>query len=239
MKKIFKLALAVFTACMTAFVMSICVSAETEDVELPTQLAKATNGAWGQSIFYDKSQFDCSRITPDTIISIEYTTEGELKNTAGYAAELIFQNYSTADPQIWAKVAPYEFTDTTASYKYDDIIAAYGSEDLSTVDNLCVGDCGVILTVTKVTLTNCEKPEETTVATTEATTTTTEATTTEKVTTTAETEAETTAATTKAAEKEKKNDGGIPIVLIVVITVVVAVAVVVTILVIKSKRRFY
>jgi len=233
MKKIFKIAATALTACLAAICMAITVSAETEDVELSVDRAVPTSGAWGQSVYYDKSQFDCARITPDTIIYIEYTTEGELVNTAGYAAEMIFQNYTTADPQIWAKVAPFEFTETSASYKYDDIVKAYGSEDLSTVDNMCIGDCGVILTATKITLTNCKPAEEVT--------TTTVAETTEAVTeaaTEAVTTAETTAATT-AAPAEKESDVEIPIILIVIISVVVAVAVVVTVIVIKSKRRFY
>lgn len=234
MKKIIKAAVLAAIACVTALAMAVCVSAATEDVELSTSLAKPTNGSWGQSIIYSKAQFDCGRITPDSIINIEFETEGELLNSLGYAAELIFQNYSTADPQIWAKVAPYEFTETTASFKYEDIVAMYGSEDLSTVDNLCVGDCGVVLTLTKFTITNCTSDgaaETTTAATTKAAE--------ETTTTVAETEETTTAAETEPAAEKEKSSGGIPIVLIVVITVVVAVAAVVTIIIIKSRKRFY
>lgn len=231
MKKIFKAALTVIVSCIAAMAMSVGVSAATEDIELSTVSAKTTNGAWGQSVVYSRAQFDCAKLTEDSVIMIEYTVEGDVVNSAGYPAELILQNY-TVDPQIWAQVAPFEFTDTSASYKYDDIVAKYaeyGQTDLGTVDNLCIGDVGAVLTVTKVTVTNCEIPEVTT---------TTAATTTEQI-TEAQTEAETTAATTQAEEAPAEKKGGVPIVLIVVITVVVAVAVVVTIIIIKSKKRFY
>ncbi|MGN0674422.1 MAG: hypothetical protein ACI4KG_01595 [Oscillospiraceae bacterium] len=231
MKKIFKAALASVIVFMTAAVMSLCVSAETEDVELSVVKAKATNGSWGQSITYDRNSFNCGRFTPDTKVIVEFELDGEWTNPNMAPVELVLQNYSTAKPEIWAKIAPVEYDETTATFVYEDMIASYGSDDLSTVDNMCLGDCGIVMTVTKFTVTACEKPEETTTI---------------AETTVAETTAATTAAETTAAETEttpvsaeKESSGSIPIVLIVVITVVVAVAIVVTIIIIKNKRRFY
>lgn len=229
MKKILKAVFSAAAAFITAAAMTVCASAETEDVELSTSMAKTTNGAWGQTVIYDKSVFDCSRITPDSVVSVEFELDGEWSGM-GSPVELIFQNYSTADPHIWAKIAPFEYDETTASFQYEDMLAAYGSEDFSTVDNLILGDCGIVVKATKFTVTNCEKIEI-------VTTTTTEATTTTAAETTAAPET-TTAAETTAAPKET-GGGQIPLIPIVIAAVVVAVIVVVIIIVAKSKKRFY
>lgn len=234
MKKILKTVLSTVILCLTAVIMSVCVSAETEDVELSTSMAKKSSGSWGQSITFQKTSFDCSRFTPETVIEVEFELDGEWTGN-GAPVELILQNFSTADPQIWAKVEPFEYDETTASFQYEDMVAAYGSDDFSGVDNMCLGDCGIVMKATKFVITNCEKVEVTT----------TEATTTEAVTeptAAAETTAETTAATTAAAETEAPSESGsgsIPIIPIVIVTVVVAVIIVVVIIIIRSKRRFY
>ncbi|MCM1024070.1 MAG: hypothetical protein NC395_08445 [Prevotella sp.] len=230
MKKFLKTVLSAVILCLTAAVMSVCVSAATEDVELKVILAKMTNGSWGQSVTYDKAAFDCSRITPDTEVKVEYELDGEW-NSSNAPVELVFQNYSTADPDIWAKITPYEFDETSAVFGYDEMAAAYGSDDFSTVDAVHLGDCGIKMKVTKFVVTNCEEVE--------VTTTTTAATTTEAVTEAETTAAETTAATTAATEAQTSGSNSIPIVPIVIVTVVVAVIVVVIIVVVKNRRGFY
>lgn len=235
MKKILKSAMAALTACMAAVVMAFTVSAEVKDVELSTTRATMCP-AWGQSVTYTASDFKIANFTENTEVIIEYETDGGAMPDNGYnPAELIFQNY-VLDPPIWCQVTPYEFDETSAKFKYSDIVAAYvdlgGKEDLSDVNNVCIGATFVGVKATKVTITNIEEAEVTT---------TTTAATTEAVTepeTEATTEA-TTAATTSAPAEEKESSGGIPIVLIVVITVVVAVIAVVIILVLKNKKRFY
>ncbi len=229
MKKMLKAALTAAVACVSAIVMSLSISAETEDFESPLNKVKSTSGAWEQSLTLDKNDFDCGRITPETVVQVEFELDGEPTNTNIAPVELILFNYTTADPQIWAKIEPYEYDNTYAYFDYDTMIKIYGSDDLSTVDNLCIGDTGTPLTVTKLTITNCTVPEVTT---------TTTVTTTEFIEITdPPATAETTAATTAAPEKEE--GGGIPIIPIVIATVVVAVIVVVVIIVIKSRKRFY
>lgn len=231
MKKILKTALAAAIVFLTAAAVSVCVSAETEDVELSTTLAKTSNGAWGQSVTYLKDQFDCGRITPDSLVIVEFELDGEWTGN-GAPVEFILQNYSTADPQIWAKVEPIELTDNSATFDYENMVLRYESDDLSTVDAIHVGDCGVAMKVTKMTVTNCETVEV-------VTTTTTEATTTTAAETTAATETTTAAEQTEAVSENEESGGGIPIIPIVIATVVVAVIAVVVIIVLKSKRRFY
>lgn len=239
MKKILTLISAVVVSltamCVTAF-------AATEDVELSVTRAMATNGLWGQSITYSKSDFDASRLTPDSQIFVEYELDGEMPANGWHPVELIFQRYEI-EPVIWAQIAPVEFSETAAVFNYADILAIYtdkgGADDFSDVNNICFGDSGVVMKVTKVTVTNCDIPE--------TTVTTTEATTTEAV-----TEAETTAApetepaeTTAAQQEEKSDDKDsedkliVTVIIIAVAVVVVAAVVVVIIVVKKNRRRFY
>lgn len=229
MKKILKIALSAAILCLTAVVVSVCVFAETEDIEMRTVLAKMTNGAWGQSITYDKTTLDCSRITPDTEVRVEFELDGEWTGS-GAPVELVFQNYTSADPAIWAKIPPYDYDETYAYFDYDSMVAAYGSDDFSTVDAVHLGDCGIAMKVTKFEITNCQKVE--------ITTTTTAATT--EATTEAVTEAAETTATTAVTEAPSESgSGSIPIIPIVIVTVVVAVIIVVVIIILKNRKRFY
>ncbi|MDE5740933.1 MAG: hypothetical protein K2H90_00625, partial [Oscillospiraceae bacterium] len=217
MKKILKTAVTAAVTFITAAVMAVCASAETEDVEFNTALAKSTSGSWGQSVTYDKNAFDCSRITPESEVKVEFELDSEWTGN-GAPVELIFHNYTTADPAIWAKIAPYEFDETSASFSYEDMVLAYGSDDFTTVDAIHLGDCGIVMKVTKFTVTNCEVVEV-------VTTTTTEATTTTAAETTAAAET-TTAVTTTAASSSGNGGGQIPLIPIVIAAVVVAVIVV-------------
>ena len=236
MRKILKAILTAAAACVSAAVMSICVFAETEDVELPTSRAKFTTGAWGQSIVYDKAAFDCSRITPDSIVTVEFELDGNWVSS-GSPIELILQNWSTAEPAIWAKVEPYELDlesePMVASFRWDEMVLYYGSEDFSGVDALHIGDCGIKMKVDKLTITNCEVVEI-------ITTTTTAATTTESFTEiTTPPETETTAATTTAAASSDSSGAETLMKILPFIvggTILVAVIVTVVIVVIKKKK---
>lgn len=240
MKKILRIALTSVIACITAVAISLCAYAETEDVELPLTKAKMTNGSWGQSITLDKNDFDCSRITPESIVYVEFELGLEWDYNRA-PVELVLFNYTTADPQIWAKVEPYEWDTESASFDYESMVAMYGSDDFSTVDHFIIGDTGIAMKVTKFTVSNCTVVEETTVSETEEEVTETEPTEAETTTTAATTEATTTAATTAAAQTESGEDGGITgILIVVVIAAVVIAGVIVTLIVVKkNKNRFY
>ena len=239
MKKFFALLSTVMVSltllCITAF-------AETEDVELSVARAVATNAKWGQSITYSKSDFDASRLTSDSQVLVEYEVEGEMPANGWHAVELIFQRYQV-EPVIWAQIYPTEFDETSAVYNYADISAVYtdkgGAADFSDVDNVCIGDSGVVIKVTKVTVTNCSEVQvtTTTAAETEAATETT----TVAETTTAAPAETTTAAATAAENAESDSDSSIiTIVIIIAVAVVVIAAVIVVIVVVKNnRRRFY
>lgn len=239
MKKIFVMLSAVVVAltamCITAF-------AATEDVELSVTRAMATNGMWGQSITYSQSDFNAERMTPDTQVLVEYEVDGEMPANGWHPVELIFQRYEV-EPVIWAQIYPSEFDEDSAVYNYDDIFATYtdkgGAEDFSDVNNICFGDSGVVIKVTKVTITNCKEAEVTT--TTAATETETEKVT-EAETTVKETETEATTTTGKSDKSEEKQDDDkliMIVAIIAVVVVVIAAAIIVVVVIKKNRRRFY
>lgn len=206
-----------------------------EDIEMPVMRALLTNGMWGQSITYSQTELSADRFTEKTQIFVEFEAEGEAPN-GNAPVELILQNYST-EPQIWAKVPPAEYDETSAVFNYAEMVAFYGSEDLSGVNNICIGDCGEKMKLTKFTVTNCKpKPAATTAATTTAAET-------EAVTEAPATEAPaetTTAATTAAPAAETTGGINMTIVVVIIVGVVVVAAAVVTIIVVKkSRKRFY
>lgn len=132
----------------------------TKDIEIPINNAKMTNGSWEQSISLDKTDFDCSCITPDTIVKVEFEL-GAPASKLNAPVELILQNY-TSDTQIWAKIAPfeYDYDKKSASFDYKSMVSSYGSDDFSTVDCLHIGDRGVYIKVTRLTITNCSVNSE-------------------------------------------------------------------------------
>ena len=240
MKKLFALLSAVIVS-LTA--LCVTASAETEDIELSVTRAVATNGMWGQSITYSSSDFNPMQLTEDSQILVEYELDGEMPANGWHPVELIFQNY-VAEPQIWAQIAPSEFSETSAVFNYADMLATYtdkgGAVDFSDINNICVGDSGVVMKVTKVTVTNCERIEVTT--TTAAETTVTTVSETEAPEETTVSSSETSAAETTAAEaSESDSDSNIiTIVIIAAVAVGVIARVIVVIVVVKNnRRRFY
>jgi hypothetical protein len=43
------------------------------------------------------------------------------------------------DGAVWAKIAPVEFDETTATYDFESIATAYGTDDFSQVYKIMVG----------------------------------------------------------------------------------------------------
>jgi hypothetical protein len=166
MKKLFKiLASAVVSAAIMASSV-VCAFADEKlsDVNLDTKDAVAISN-WGQSFKAEYQNFDASRMTESSQIKVEYTCENVDENSGtAYPAELIFQSWESpdtpmADAQggVWAKVAPVEYSETSAVYNYKDIVESYGTDDFSQVSCILVGATDkATITVTKVTVTNCK-----------------------------------------------------------------------------------
>lgn len=234
--KISKIISGIAAGVFAAFCMTFTAFAEPQDLEPSVSRAVQTNGSWGQSVTYSNADINPAGIGPDSVVEVQYELEGDEALPGQHQVELIFQNYE-ADPQIWAQVVPYEYDDTHALFDYDAMVLAYGSDDFSTVNNICIGDRGVKMTVTYVKITNYDPPvkETTTAAETEAET---EAEITEASEAPAETAAET---TTAAAPSEPVSSGNSVFLIIIIIAAVVVVAAIVVIIIVtkKNKKRFY
>lgn len=212
MNKLFKALTASAAGIFAVGALAFTAFAEdyTFDISEPVQ----SNGSWGQSFTYytandqgHPGNFDATWITPESEVIVDYTYEGETNNAP---LELIWQTWEgpvEANPDVkgnWNKISPYEYDETSAKFSYEDIVAAYGTDDFATVYAINVGDTGVKLTVTGVTVTNCDIVEETeTEAETEAETDAEEAAEeTEEADVGEETEAETEEATEAETEEE-------------------------------------
>lgn len=236
--KISKIISGIAAGVFAAMCMTFTAFAEPQDLEPSVSRAVQTNGAWAQSITYSNTDINPAGITPDSVFEVQYELEGDEALPGQYQVEIIFQNYN-ADPQIWAQVVPYEYDETHALFDYDAMVLAYGSDDFSTVNNICIGDRGVKMTVTYVKITNYDPPAKETAVTTAET----EAETTAAITEASEAPAETAAAETTAANTstpEASSGNSVVLIIIIIAAVVVAAVVVVVIIVAKkNKRRFY
>ena len=228
--------LAVIMSAVTAFAADDFCIFEGEGV---------SNGSWGQAVAYNLHEHENDPIsitdfTEDSKIYVTFEVDGTPPvNT--YGIEFILQRWEAEGiKSVWARVQPVDVTDGVATFDYASMTAAYGSDDFSDVDQLYVGDSGVVIKVTNVSfdlsgdgLTDFATEGETAE--------------TEEEKSTDEDKAEETTAKPadkdKAEETSEKNEeesssGGVSVVLIVVIAVVVIAAVVV-VLVLKNRKRYY
>lgn len=268
MNKLFKALTASAAGLFAAAALTLTVCAE--DQVFDTSEAVQTNGEWGQSFVYftcndgnHEGNFDATWITSESEVLVEYTYEGDSSSRA--PVELIWQTWAGGpvdDPDVnrsWNKIAPYEYDDTSAKFSYEDIVKSYGTDNFASVYAINIGDTGVKLTVTGVTITNCDIPEaeaeseaeneseaeeETEAEETETETETekvTEATTTVKETKAPETEATTTEATTNIADNAPKEGGGgaVAVTVIIIVIVVAGIAVGIYFMVKNNKGKYY
>ena len=102
---------------------------------------------WGQSISVGVDQFDTSAMTEKTWVIAIY--EAELpENIPSAPVEFILQSTDdTVSPKakngtVWGKVSPVLFNDHMALFDYADMVDAYGTDDMSCVSTVYVGDTG-------------------------------------------------------------------------------------------------
>lgn len=271
MNKLFKALTASAAGLFAAAALTLTVCAE--DYTFDVSKAVQTTGEWDQSFVYytcndgnHKGNFDATWITSDSEVIVEYTYEGD--SSFGAPLELIWQTWDGGpvepDPDVkktWNKIAPYEYDETTAKFSYEDIVEKYGTADFATVYAINVGDTGVKLTVTGVTITNCDIPEAEAEAETEAeeeieaeteeeaseeeteaeTEKATEAAATVKETKAPETEATTEATTTNIADNAPKEGGGgaVAVTVIIIVIVIAAAGVGIYFMVKNNKGKYY
>ena len=166
MKKFLSAAMSAIIACASIFSCTLTAfaeNAETEDVTIDCSSA-TTCSNWEQSITVDQATFNATRLTKDSEIIVTFKSE-EINEKAGnkYNAELIFQSWDNTttsaaqDGAVWAKIAPVKFDDSSATYDFESIATAYGTDDFSQVYNIIIGATDrAKITVTGITVTNCK-----------------------------------------------------------------------------------
>lgn len=138
-------------AVMTIDKVTVGMPMTGDVVALPN--ATGSSSGWGQAVQFatiknDGGVFDPAVITPGTVFVVEFTTTEEDAEQP-YPLEMICQSWSGGEG--WAKVSPYACADGKAYFSYDDMVAAYLSDDfVGTLDNLIIGDCNSSLTVVSV-----------------------------------------------------------------------------------------
>ncbi len=156
----------VFSAAAAAVIAAGCAlsayAADTSDVELDTSDAISV-GNWNTSAKYQYDTFDTTRMTKDSEIKVEFSMDTEANKLSSAPIELVFQSWESPDTSmaqpdgsVWAKVSAAEFDKTTAVFKYDDIVKAYGTDNFEKVSCICFTATDVAdITVKKVTVTSC------------------------------------------------------------------------------------
>ena len=219
MKNILKALLTAAIVMLAAAALTITACAEDYVFEI-TELSP-TSGDWDLAFIYETANaknypdnFDATWMTPESEVIVEYTYEGKCSKAP---LELIWQTWKgpvEPNPDVkknWNKVSPYEYNETTAKFSFADIAKAYGTENFSTVYAINIGDRGVKLTVTGLTVTNCNFSGSPTASKTETETETESETESETLTETeAETEAEAPTETVTQSEPETEKKTSAP-----------------------------
>ncbi len=168
MKKLFDFLAAAAVASVMAVSASITAFADDEklsDVEIDVSSAVVAK-AWAQSLKVDSTVFDASRMTEDSVVKITYTCDKAVEDAGtDYPVELVVQSWENPDTPmvdaqggVWAKVAPAKYDDKSATYRYSDIVKAYGTDDLKEVNCMLVGATDKAeITCTGMTVTNCKE----------------------------------------------------------------------------------
>ncbi|MBP0965957.1 MAG: hypothetical protein J5999_11810 [Oscillospiraceae bacterium] len=231
---------------LLAVIMSAVTAAAADDDICLFEGEGKSNGSWGQAynlnIRSDEKYAQLIlMLNESSKVYVDFELEGTpAANTQGLT--FILQKWEKeGGDQIWAQTPPTDITDGVAAFDYASMVDTYGSDDLSTVDQIYVGDTGAVLKVTKVVfdingdgingdtveipeIKSEDKAEETSAPDDDK-------------------EEETTSQKADDKDKAEENEeesssGGINVVLIVVIAVVVIAAVVV-VLVLKNRKKYY
>ena len=154
----------------SAALMALAPSAYADDYYFDMSKARQTFGNGTGSTYSDMTRLDNERrdkdkfnplwLTEDSSIVIEYVSEGDYEEAP---AILVLQSWvgelvSGTDDK-WVQVLPSSYDDTTATFTYEDMVAAYGN-DFSDVYALNVVDSGNALLIKSMIATNVEVPED-------------------------------------------------------------------------------
>ena len=154
MKKISKLLSAAAVTLIAVIVSAVTAFAADDDICL-FEGEKRANGIWGQAFSLnirsdDKYENLILMLNENSKIYVDYSLEGTPPaNTSG--VEFILQKWEKeGGDQIWAQVPPISASDGVAVFDRASLVKVLGTDDLSVVDQIYVGDTGAVLKVTKI-----------------------------------------------------------------------------------------
>lgn len=154
MKKISKLFSAA-AATLLAVIMSAVTAAAADDDICLFEGEGRSNGKWGQAYSLniranDKYAQLMTMLSENSKIYVDFTLEGTpAPNT--YGIEFILQKWEKqGGDSVWAQTPPIDVTDGVATFDYASLAKTFGSDDLSAVDQIYVGDTNAVIKVTRV-----------------------------------------------------------------------------------------
>lgn len=230
MKKVSKWLSAAAVTLLTVIISAVTAFAADDDICLFEGECRSPR-SWGQAFAYNFNDegesipFSLSELNKNSKLYVEFELESEPPEGFAGLEFTLFRRKTEDNESIWARVAPTDIKDGVAVFDYPSMIEAVGSDDLTIIDSIYVGDTENELLVKKVTFdingdgigdapADEDKAEENTA------------------------ENKDKADDTSEANEEESSSGGVNVLLIVVIAVVVIAAVVV-VLVIKNHKRYY
>lgn len=233
MKKVSKWLSAAAVTLLTVIISAVTAFAADDDICLFEGECRSPR-SWGQAFAYnfndeaESISFSLSELNEKSKLYVEFELESEPPEEFVGLEFILFRRKTEDTESIWARVTPTDVKDGVAVFDYPSMVEAVGSDDLTIIDSIYVGDTDNELLVKKVTFDingdglegasaeaekSADKSEETT-------------------------EKSANKETNADSEDAESESGGVNIVLIVVIAVVVIAAVVVVI-VIKTRKRYY
>ena len=154
MKKISKWFSAAAAVLLAAIMSAVTAAAAGDDICLFEGEGRS-NGKWGQAYSLniranDKYAQLIAMLNENSKIYVDFTLEGTPSpNTQGI--EFILQKWEhQGGDSIWAQTPPIDVTDGVATFDHASLVSSFGSEDLSAVDQIYIGDTHAVLKVTKI-----------------------------------------------------------------------------------------
>ncbi|MBP0965958.1 MAG: hypothetical protein J5999_11815 [Oscillospiraceae bacterium] len=142
-------------AIITAFIMSAVTAAAADDDICLFEGEGRSNGKWGQAYSLniranDKYAQLMTMLNENSKIYVDFSLEGTPSpNTQGI--EFILQKWEKqGGDSVWAQTPPIDVTDGVATFDYASLVKTFGSDDLSGVDQIYIGDTHAVIKVTRV-----------------------------------------------------------------------------------------
>ena len=156
-------------AVAATVLMTSAINVFADDYQFDLSKASRTFGKGTSYVHYtrldnermDKNNFNPLWMTKDSTMEVEFEAAGEYDTAP---VSITFQSWTgekvagTEDKIV--RIFPSTFTESTATFTYDDMVQWYGTDDFSDVYCVRIEDNGNQILATSLTVTNCNIPED-------------------------------------------------------------------------------